>query len=313
MWALRLRPSLAWFRSTLPDFPLLGASRFAIQPYMTPRPHKREEIFIFGGHLEATGGVESEVLDAFFTLDLRSWRPGEAEVPRETWGDVEKKLLAAGKDDTEMEKARTDWEEEQKRKQKEIHRANRRKARREKLRGRKNKGAEPKPADTEAGGTSGAASAEEEDELSDEEAIAAREAEKVRSTRTHARTQTNGFQPSPLAQPSFPHFRSLSPTGPSRASSSLRRGGVQEFELPPETMPTLTFGDWVPLRVGSHLPPPRFGHAMAMAGAVAYVFGGRNRSRRFDGATSMRTLSHQLPLPRINCPPARVCALAVNR
>ena len=257
MWALRLKPSLAWFRSTLPDFPLLGASRFAIQPYMTPRPHKREEIFIFGGHLEATGGVESEVLDAFFTLDLRSWRAGEAEVPRTTWGDVEKKLLAAGKDDTEMEKARTDWEEEQKRKQKEILRANRRKARREKLRGKK-KGADPKAADNEAGGTSGAASAEEEDELSDEEAIAAREAEK-------------------------------------------------EFELPPETMPTLTFGDWVPLRVGTHLPPPRFGHAMTMAGSVAYVFGGRNRSRRFDGATSMRTLSRQLALPRINRPP-RSCA-----
>ena len=61
MWALRLRPSFMWFRSTLPDFPLMGASRFGAQPYVTPRPNKRAEIFIFGGHLEATGGARPAI------------------------------------------------------------------------------------------------------------------------------------------------------------------------------------------------------------------------------------------------------------
>ena len=173
MWALQVRPNLMWFRSTLPDFPLLGASRFAIQPYITPRPHKREEIFIFGGHLEAAGGGDSEVLDAFFTLDLRTWRYDEAEVPRETWADVQKRLVAIGKDETELGQARTDWEEEQKRKQKDIHRANRRKMRRERLRRRKHKSESIK-----LGESDNAAIAPEE-ELTDEEAIAAHEAEKA--------------------------------------------------------------------------------------------------------------------------------------
>ena len=43
-------------------------------------------------------------------------------------------------------------------------------------------------------------------------------------------------------------------------------------------MPTLTFGDWVPLRVGRQLPPPRFGHAMVIADTSLFVYGGRNRS-----------------------------------
>ena len=61
LWALQLRHSLTWFRSTLPSFPLLGTSGFTIQPYVTPRPHKRAEIFIFGGYMEAVGGRASEV------------------------------------------------------------------------------------------------------------------------------------------------------------------------------------------------------------------------------------------------------------
>ena len=56
------------------------------------------------------------------------------------------------------------------------------------------------------------------------------------------------------------------------------REAEKEFELPPEMMPTITFGEFVPLRVGRNLPPPRFGHAMCLAGSTAYVFGGRNKS-----------------------------------
>lgn len=52
MWGLQLRPSLMWLRSTLPDFPLLGVSRHALVPFVTPRPHRREELLIFGGVLE---------------------------------------------------------------------------------------------------------------------------------------------------------------------------------------------------------------------------------------------------------------------
>jgi hypothetical protein len=131
-----------------------------------------------------------------------------------------------------MKKARDDWEDEQKKKQKEILKAQRRKNRMEKLRGLRGDKPDGSEKKDKAGTGEGADEdvlAEDED-LSDEEALAAKEAEK-------------------------------------------------EFELPPETMPTLTFGSWVPLRIGRNLPPPRFGHAMAMAGTVAYVFGGRNRAR----------------------------------
>ena len=76
MWGLRLTSPMMWIRSTLPDFPLLGISRHAMVPYMTPRPHRREELLIFGGHLEGYGREDSEVLDAFFTLDFRTWRSG---------------------------------------------------------------------------------------------------------------------------------------------------------------------------------------------------------------------------------------------
>jgi len=227
IWALSLRQSTVWFRSTLPDFPLVGASRFALTPCASPRPHKRDEIFIFGGYLEATGGTDSQVLDAFFTLDMSSWQYDEAEVPRETWADVEARLAAAGKDESEIAQGRSDWEDEQKRKQKEILRANRRRARRNILRGERRKGEGRK-----AGGSgvkrAGDEVASAEEELSDEEFAA-------------------------------------------RAD--------KEFELPPETMPTITFGEWVPMRIGSQLPPPRFGHAMVLAGSSLYVLGGRNQSR----------------------------------
>ena len=49
LWALILQPRLAWVRSTLPDFPLSGVSRHTMVPYVTPRPHRREELLIFGG------------------------------------------------------------------------------------------------------------------------------------------------------------------------------------------------------------------------------------------------------------------------
>ena len=238
MWALKLSTPMTWIRSTLPDFPLLGVSRHALVPYITPRPHRREELLLFGGHLEAYGREESEVLDAFFTLDFRSWKEEEAEKPRETWADVEAKLIEAGKVDVEVERARKDWEEEMRRKQKMIRRANRRRERRERrkkrLEGTPMGAAEEDEEKKRRGGKGGAAAAssaedDEEEELSDEEAIAAREAEK-------------------------------------------------EFELPPEMMPTITFGEFVPLRAGRNLPPPRFGHAMCLAGSTAYVFGGRNKS-----------------------------------
>ena len=234
---------LTWIRSTLPDFPLRGASRFTIAPYLTPRPHKREEILIFGGHLEATGGLDSEVLDAFFTLDLRSWRYDEAEMPRETWADVEKRLLAMELSETDMETKRKEWEDEQKKKQKAISRENKRRARRNKRLAKKGMAVPDDPA-ARLGEQSGAGTEDEEEVLSDEDAEAARLAEK-------------------------------------------------EFELPPSLMTTITFGEWVPLRIGRNLPPPRFGHAMTMANKVAYVFGGRNRNRNepvlndfysFDGA-----------------------------
>lgn len=63
LWALQLRPPLTWFRSALPDFPLAGMSRFALVEYVTPRPHRREEVMIFGGVLEAPNS-ESQVVDA---------------------------------------------------------------------------------------------------------------------------------------------------------------------------------------------------------------------------------------------------------
>ena len=224
MWALQLRPQLAWVRSTLPDFPLVGVNRHALVAYLTPRPHRREELLVFGGFLEGVAGVEHEVLDAFFTLDFRSWRPDQAEIPRETWADRARQLAEGGKDEEEIDKARTEWEEERKKKQKELHRAQRRKERLERLRGKRAEAA------AEAKGAGGSAAEEEEEELSDEEAIARREHEK-------------------------------------------------EYELPTELMPTITFGDFVPLRVGQSLPPPRFGHTMCLAGERVFVFGGRNRNR----------------------------------
>ena len=60
-WALKVegdvtllgqRAPMTWFRSTVGDFPLVGVSRQALIEYIAPRPHKREEILIFGGVLE---------------------------------------------------------------------------------------------------------------------------------------------------------------------------------------------------------------------------------------------------------------------
>lgn len=147
----------------------MGSSWFAVQPYMSPHPNHRAEILIFGGHLEATGGEDSEVLDAFFTLDLRSWRHEEAEVPREVWPDVEKRLRAAGVDDADVGQARADWEEEQKRRQKEIHRANRRKMRRRQL--REDYAHRSDAPSAGAGASDGGISSHQE--LSDDDAVAA--------------------------------------------------------------------------------------------------------------------------------------------
>ena len=223
VWALRLHPPahMMWFRSAVPDFPLLGISRHMMLEYVRPRPHRREEIFIFGGVLELYNG-ESQVLDSFFTLDLRSWEATESEVPRETWADVEKQLREVdGKNDSDIVKAREEWEEDMKVKQRQLQRADRR--RRRNLFGQIRKEAE--------GGSNAKAALERdmEDPLADDDDIAARMRD-------------------------------------------------QEFELPPDRMTTISFGEWVPLRVGSHLPPPRFGHAMCMAGSTAFVFGGRDKS-----------------------------------
>ena len=177
MWGLQLQPNLTWFRSTMAGFPLIGAARFSIRPCVTPRPHKRAEIFIFGGHLEAVGSGDSEVLDAFFTLDMRSWHRCESEVPRESWSDVEARLRSAGKDETDIDQARSEWEEEQLRKQKEIDRANRRKVRRGIFRSQKsNKDAVMLAA---GGGKQKVVSARER--ISDDDETAERDAEKVRA------------------------------------------------------------------------------------------------------------------------------------
>ena len=59
LWALQLTPSLMWLRTTLNSFPLQGVSRHALVEYVTPRPHAREEVIIFGGV------IGREVHDAF--------------------------------------------------------------------------------------------------------------------------------------------------------------------------------------------------------------------------------------------------------
>lgn len=226
VWALRLQPAgqMMWLRSAVPDFPLLGISRHAMLDYVRPRPNRREEILIFGGVLEMYTG-ESQVLDSFFTLDLRTWHETESELPRQTWGDIEKSLRAAGKDEKDIIKKREEWEEDMKFKQKQNQRA-------ERLRRRNLFGAIRKDASQSADGKTKMERELEQDladPLADDEELAAK-------------------------------LRDL------------------EFELPPEMMPTISFGEWVPLRVGSRLPPARFGHAMCMGGSKAYIFGGRDKS-----------------------------------
>ena len=223
VWALRYDSSpMMWLRSALADFPLLGVSRHTLVEFLTPRPHRRDELLIFGGVLESTY-ADSQVLNSFFTLDMRSWHETESDVPRETWLDVEKRLRADGRDDDEVANARGDWEEDQKRKQREIARANRRRRRRNLLSGGNSAGDSAVADDAEV-----SAGDDNDDEVDEE--------------------------------------------------TAARLAADVEFELPKERMPTISFGEWVPLRVGQQLPPPRFGHAMAMAGTTVYVFGGRDRS-----------------------------------
>eukprot|EP00966_Prymnesium_polylepis_P240715 5566845-Prymnesium_polylepis.1 len=98
LWALRLTPPMMWFRSAIGDFPLIGLSRHSCVEYFTPRPKKRDEIMIFGGVLEAPSS-ESQVINAFFTLDIRTWHATESEKPQITWAEVEAKMIAKGKEE----------------------------------------------------------------------------------------------------------------------------------------------------------------------------------------------------------------------
>ena len=54
---------MMWIRSAVPDFPLIGIARHAMVELVRPRPHRREEIFIFGGVLD-NFAAESQVLDS---------------------------------------------------------------------------------------------------------------------------------------------------------------------------------------------------------------------------------------------------------
>ena len=119
IWALQLTPSPAWLRTTLNSFPLQGVSRHALVEYVTPRPHAREEVIIFGGV------IGREVHNAFFTLDVRGWKEEEAEQPRETWAQIEERLREEGKEDSEVSIIRQEWEEHVKREQKRLKRKGR--------------------------------------------------------------------------------------------------------------------------------------------------------------------------------------------
>ena len=60
--------------------------------------------------------------NAFFTLDVRGWKEQEAEQPRETWAQIEARLKAEGKEDSEISIIRVEWEDHVKREQKRLKR-----------------------------------------------------------------------------------------------------------------------------------------------------------------------------------------------
>ena len=53
MWLLRLSGGMCWLRSTTPAFPLVGLGRYAMLQYSTPRPHRRDELLVYGGVLDS--------------------------------------------------------------------------------------------------------------------------------------------------------------------------------------------------------------------------------------------------------------------
>lgn len=71
-------------------------SSHAPHRYVTPRPHAREEVIIFGGV------IGREVHSAFFTLDVRDWKEEAAEQPRETWAQIDSRLRDQGREEHEI-------------------------------------------------------------------------------------------------------------------------------------------------------------------------------------------------------------------
>ena len=67
-----------------------------------------------------------QVVDAFLSLDVRSWRMDEAELPRETWQDVEARLTANGKSVVDLQKASQEWEDDTRKRARELERMKRR-------------------------------------------------------------------------------------------------------------------------------------------------------------------------------------------
>ena len=47
-------------------------------------------------------------------------------------------------------------------------------------------------------------------------------------------------------------------------------------------MRTLTLGEWVPLRLGTDPPEPRFGHCLTKHGTTLYMYGGRTMHGALD-------------------------------
>ena len=104
LWAARLRGPLTWFRSAVSEFPLLGVQRHSAAAFVTPRPHRREEVLVFGGV------IGRDIVDIFMTLDTRTWEETEAVLPQERWKEVEARLKAKGLEEHEINQHKTDWQ-----------------------------------------------------------------------------------------------------------------------------------------------------------------------------------------------------------
>ena len=104
LWAARLRGPLTWFRSAVSEFPLLGVQRHSAAAFVTPRPHRREEVLVFGGV------IGRDIVDIFMTLDTRTWEETEAVLPQERWKEVEARLKAKGLEEHEINQHKTEWQ-----------------------------------------------------------------------------------------------------------------------------------------------------------------------------------------------------------